>query len=142
MGPWCSGTHPITTGWKGAGERLYLIAMIDDTRFARQDSTAEDMRLLWIWVERYGRLVEAYTDQAGLFETNRPTNGMKSGKGSWLKPRSGGRCGNRQSAGSRRARRRPKGRVERFFKTAQDRLVKGVAKPRCARSNKPTPTWN
>src|SRR5689334_10449905 len=63
---------------EGRGERIYLIAMIDDAtsrvvaRFAPQDSTAENMRLLGRWVERHGRFVEAYTDRPGLFETNRP----------------------------------------------------------------------
>ena len=63
---------------EGRGDRIYLIAMIDDAtsqvvaQFARQDSTVENVRLLWMWVERYGRFIEAYTDRAGLLETNRP----------------------------------------------------------------------
>jgi hypothetical protein len=63
---------------EGRGPRIYLIAMIDDAtsrslaRFAEHDSTAENMRLLWEWVEKYGRFVEGYTDRAGLFETSRP----------------------------------------------------------------------
>jgi len=49
---------------EGRGERIYLIAMIDDAtsralgRFARQDSTAENMRLLWAWLEKHGRFVD------------------------------------------------------------------------------------
>lgn len=63
---------------EGRGPKIYLIAMVDDAtsrglaRFAQHDSTVENMRLLWAWLERYGRMVEAYTDRAGLFETNRP----------------------------------------------------------------------
>ena len=62
---------------EGRGPKIYLIAMVDDAtsrslaRFAPHDSTAENMRLLWSWLE-YHRMLEAYTDRAGLFETNRP----------------------------------------------------------------------
>src|SRR3954468_3794804 len=44
---------------EGRGERLYLIAMIDDAtsrlfaRFVRHDSTAENMRLLWSYLEKF-----------------------------------------------------------------------------------------
>jgi hypothetical protein len=60
---------------EGRGERIYLIGMIDDAtsralaRLARQDSTAENMRLLWGWLEKHGRFIDEYTDRAGLFET-------------------------------------------------------------------------
>jgi transposase len=43
------------------GPKLYLIGMIDDAssrvhaRFVLHDSTEENMRLLWSYVERYGR---------------------------------------------------------------------------------------
>ena len=63
---------------EGRGARLYLIGMVDDAtsrgegRFAVGDTTAENMRLVWAWVEKYGRFVDAYTDRAGLFATNRP----------------------------------------------------------------------
>jgi transposase len=57
------------------GVKLYLISMIDDAssrlyaRFVLHDSTEENMRLLWSYVERYGRPVSYYTDKAGLFQT-------------------------------------------------------------------------
>ena len=60
---------------EGRGERLYLIAMIDDAtsglwaRFAEHDSTAENMLLLWSYVEKFGRPQLFYTDKAGLFRT-------------------------------------------------------------------------
>lgn len=63
---------------EGRGPKIYLIAMVDDAssrglaRFAEHDSTAENIRLLRAWLERYGRMVEVCTDRAGLFETNRP----------------------------------------------------------------------
>jgi hypothetical protein len=43
---------------EGRGEKLYLIAMIDDAtsrlfaRFVRHDSTEENMKLLWSYLER------------------------------------------------------------------------------------------
>src|SRR5579864_5654441 len=60
---------------EGRGERLYLIAMIDDAtsrlfaRFVRHDSTEENMKLLWSYVEKFGRPVSFYTDKASLFQT-------------------------------------------------------------------------
>lgn len=60
---------------EGRGERLYLIVMIDDAtsrlfaRFVRHDSTEENMKLLWSYLEKYGRPVSFYTDKASLFQT-------------------------------------------------------------------------
>lgn len=60
---------------EGRGERLYLVAMIDDAtsrvwaRFVRQDTAEENMRVVWGYLERYGRPLEFYTDKAGMFET-------------------------------------------------------------------------
>src|ERR1700692_1043232 len=60
---------------EGRGEKLYLIAMIDDAtsrlfaRFVRHDSTAEHMKLLWSYLEKFGRPVAFYTDKASLFQT-------------------------------------------------------------------------
>jgi transposase len=119
---------------EGRGPKIYLIGMLDDAtsrglgRFASHDSTAENMRLLWSWLEQHGRFVEAYTDRAGLFETNRPQqrDEERDGKlpetqiGRALRELGIGRIG----ALSPEA----KGRIERFFQTAQDRLVKGLRK--------------
>jgi hypothetical protein len=57
------------------GPKLYLISMIDDAsgrvhaRFAMHDSTEENMRLLWSYLERRGRPLGFYTDKASLFQT-------------------------------------------------------------------------
>lgn len=57
------------------GEKLYLISMIDDAtsrihaRFVKHDSTEENMRLLWSYLEQYGRPLSFYTDKAALFQT-------------------------------------------------------------------------
>ena len=60
---------------EGRGEKLYLIAMIDDAtsrlfaRFVRHDSTEENMRLLWSYLEKFGRPLSFYTDKASHFQT-------------------------------------------------------------------------
>jgi transposase len=60
---------------EGRGEKLYLIAMIDDAtsrlwaRFVRHDSTEENMKLLWSYLERFGRLLAFYMDKASIFRT-------------------------------------------------------------------------
>src|SRR6266700_4240179 len=46
---------------EGRGPKLYLVAMIDDAtsralaRLVEHDTTAENMRLLWRWLEKFGR---------------------------------------------------------------------------------------
>jgi len=56
----CCRTALNMTGWKDEGEKLYLIAMIDDAtsrltaRFVRHDSTEENLRQLAIYVEQHG----------------------------------------------------------------------------------------
>ena len=122
---------------EGRGPKLYLISMIDDAssrihaRFVLHDSTEENMRLVWSYVERYGRPLSYYTDKAALFQTapktprdravlpgdeRDPSPPTQIGRGLreldivWI------------GAHSPQA----KGRVERGFQTAQDRLVKGL----------------
>jgi hypothetical protein len=111
-----------------------LIGMIDDAtsralaRFAWQDSTAENMRLLWAWLEQHGRFVDGYTDRAALFETSRPNQHDTERDGKLAETQIGRALRElgigRISALSPQA----KGRIERFFETAQDRLVKGMRK--------------
>lgn len=119
---------------EGRGRKLYLVAMIDDAtsralaRFVEHDTTAENMRLLRRWLERFGRPLETYTDKAGLFQVNRPLHYNKHLEevppltqiGRALKELGIGWI----PAHSPQA----KGRIERFFGTAQDRLVKGLRK--------------
>jgi transposase len=121
---------------EGRGERLYLISMIDDAtsqlyaRFVTSDSTAENLRVLWGYLERYGRPLAFYTDQAALFQTaqkhRRDEPGVEKDPVD-LPPTQIGRALQELSiiwipAHSPQA----KGRVERGFSTAQDRLVKGL----------------
>jgi len=117
---------------EGRGPRLYLVAMIDDAtslayaRFVEQDSTEANLRTLWGYVELWGRPVEFYTDKSSLFTVNRPVleaadEAVKEELtqiGRALRELGIGWIG----AHSPQA----KGRIERFFGTAQDRLVKGL----------------
>jgi hypothetical protein len=121
---------------EGRGERLYLIAMIDDAtshlfaRFVRHDSTEENMKLLWSYLEKYGRPVAFYTDKASLFQTaekrKRDEPGVEKDPVE-MPPTQIGRA-LRELGISWIAAHSPqaKGRVERNFGTAQDRLVKGM----------------
>lgn len=121
---------------EGRGERLYLIAMIDDAtsrlwaRFVRSDSTEENMKLLWSYLEKFGRPVSFYTDKASHFQTaekrKRDEPGVEKDPVE-MPPTQIGRALRELGitwipAHSPQA----KGRVERNFGTAQDRLAKGM----------------
>ena len=120
---------------EGRGEKIYLISMIDDAtsrlfgRFAQHDSTEENMRVLRAYLERYGRPIAFYTDKAALFQT-----AAKSKRGE-LAPGDKAELPATQIGRALRdlnivwiAAHSPqaKGRVERQFKTTQDRLVKSL----------------
>jgi hypothetical protein len=122
---------------EGRGEKLYLIHMIDDAtseltaRFVRRDSTEENMRVLWGYLERNGRPGAFYTDKASLFQTTpklrRIDKNQELEERRPLPPTQIGRALRELgitwiAAHSPQA----KGRVERSFGTAQDRLVKGL----------------
>jgi transposase len=123
---------------EGRGPQLYLVSMIDDatsiaySRFVERDSTEANLGVLWGYLERWGRPLEFYTDKSSLFTVNRPVleaadeavkeeltqigRALRELGIGWI------------AAHSPQA----KGRIERFFGTAQDRLVKGL---RLARAN-------
>ena len=121
---------------EGRGEKLYLIAMIDDAtsrlfaRFVRHDSTEENMKLLWGYVEKFGRPLAFYTDKASIFRTTEKRRRDEPGVDKdpvEMPPTQIGRALQELGiawipAHSPQA----KGRVERNFGTAQDRLVKGM----------------
>jgi len=124
---------------EGRGPRLYLVAMIDDAssqayaRFAEQDSTEENLRVLWGYLERWGRPVEFYTDQSSLFTVNRPIGEAadEAVKQEWTQI---GRALRELGIGWIAAHSpQAKGRIERFFGTAQDRLVKGLRLAKASR---------
>lgn len=121
---------------EGRGEKLYLIHMIDDAtseltaRFVRHDSTEENMRLLWGYLEKFGRPAAFYTDKASMFQTTGKRRREEPGVDLdpvEMPPTQIGRALRELgiawiAAHSPQA----KGRVERSFQTAQDRLVKGL----------------
>jgi hypothetical protein len=110
--------------------------MIDDTtseltaRFGEHDSTEENRRVLWICRERHGRPVSFYTDKASLFRTAEKRRRDRPGEqvdAVEMPPTQIGRALRELgiawiAAHSPQA----KGRVERSFATAQDRLGKGL----------------
>lgn len=122
---------------EGRGPKLYLISMIDDAtseltaRFVEHDSTEENMRLLKSYLERHGRPLAFYTDKASLFQSApkiaRDQKELPRQERQPLPPTQIGRALRELgitwiAAHSPQA----KGRVERSFQTAQDRLVKGL----------------
>lgn len=119
---------------EGRGERFKLIAMIDDATsryfalFVNSDSTEENMAVLAQYLTKHGRPVAVYTDKAGIFQT-----AVKTKRGEQraskdqpeMAPTQLGRALRELGitwipAHSPQA----KGRIERSFGTAQDRLVK------------------
>ena len=121
---------------EGRGDQMLLINMIDDAtsrwfaRFVPSDSTAENMNVLERYMKKHGRPLAVYTDQAALFKTAQKARAgepIAGGDGREMPPTQIGRA--LQELGivwipaySPQA----KGRVERGFGTAQDRLVKGM----------------
>jgi hypothetical protein len=116
---------------EGRGERLYLIPMIDDAtsrvfaRLVRSDSTAPNLAVLEQYLKRFGRPREFYTDKAGHFVTT-PTV-KRDPEAEPLPPTQAHRALLELNVGGIAAHSaQAKGRVERSFETAQDRLVKGL----------------
>jgi transposase len=116
---------------EGRGPVRYLVRMIDDAtswswgRFVERDATPQNMGVLWEYLEKNGRMVDVYTDRHSMFTTaprageNQPERvaadrltqigrGLRELGIGWI------------AAYSPQA----KGRIERSFLTAQDRLVK------------------
>jgi hypothetical protein len=121
---------------EGRGEKMLLIAMIDDAtsrrmaRFVRSDSTAENMDVLERYLKRHGRPLAYYTDKASLFQTAIKTRRDQQREGKDRPPMPPTQIARALqelgitwiAAHSPQA----KGRVERGFGVAQDRLVKGM----------------
>jgi len=108
--------------------------MIDDAssralaRFVRHDSTEENLRTLRDYLKRWGRPLAVYTDKAGLFKINRPQRIDEQLRADLPKTQIGRALEELGIAWIAAHSPQAKGRVERFFGTAQDRLVKGLRK--------------
>jgi hypothetical protein len=116
---------------EGRGEKIYLIKMIDDAtsrlfaRFVRSDSTVDNMAVLEAYLLRFGRPLQFYTDKASIFITTPKKNHPVRDEA--LPPTQIGRALEELGIGWIAAHSpQAKGRVERSFETAQDRLVKGL----------------
>jgi transposase len=119
---------------EGRAEKLYLILLIDDAssralaRFVRHDSTEENLRTLRAYVQRWGRPAAVYTDRAGLFKVNRAPRIEEQLRAELPKTQIGRALEELGIEWIAAHSPQAKGRVERFFGTAQDRLVKGLRK--------------
>jgi transposase len=116
---------------EGRGEKLYLISMIDDAtsrlmaRFVRHDSTAENLEQLRRYVEQHGRRVAVYTDKASLFQITPRAIHHRDAPEQQLS-QIGGALQELNIEWIAAHSPQAKGRIERSFQTAQDRLVKGL----------------
>ena len=116
---------------EGRGRVRYLVRMMDDAtswswgRFVEQDSTRHNMGVLWEYLEKNGRMVDVYTDRDSMF-TVAPRAGESAEKQRTTdRVTQLGRALRELGIGSILAYSpQAKGRIERSFLTAQDRLVK------------------
>jgi hypothetical protein len=110
---------------EGRGEPMVLVNMIDDATsrilsgFYEGETVEAHFDLLGRWIERYGRPRALYTDRDSIFEYQDRGRGDPSGVTQF------GRALRELDIELILARSpQAKGRVERFFETAQDRWVK------------------
>ena len=116
--------------FEGRGERCELILMIDDAtsvaymRLVPADNSAANMTVLYEYMHSWGRPLALYTDKASHLVVNRPGSVAEQLQGREAETQIGRALRELDIeliiAHSPQA----KGRVERFFGTAQDRLVK------------------
>jgi transposase len=116
--------------WFGQGRKDCLMAAIDDatsrrkTWMATGETTVDALKLLWLWIERYGIPRSLYVDRKSVFITERePT--LEEQLEDRLPATAFGRVCQKLdieiiAAGSAQA----KGRIERSHGVYQDRLVK------------------
>lgn len=116
---------------EGRGPVRYLVRMIDDAtswswgRFVERDSTPHNMAVLWEYLERNGRMVEVYTDRDSMFTVPLRPGESKGEQREADRLTQLGRALRELGIGSILAYSpQAKGRIERSFLTAQDRLVK------------------
>ena len=116
---------------EGRGPVRYLVRMIDDAsswswgRFVERDATPQNMGVLWEYLEKNGRMVDVYTDRDSMFTVPpRPGESLEEQRAADRLTQLG-RALRELGIGSILAYSpQAKGRIERSFLTAQDRLVK------------------
>jgi transposase len=119
---------------EGRGEKLYWVLLIDDAssralaRFVRHDWTEENLRTLRAHLQRWGRPLAVYTDKAGLLQVNRAPGVEEQLRAERPQTQIGRALQELGIAWIAAHSPRAQGRVERFFGTAPDRLVKGLRK--------------
>jgi transposase len=116
---------------EGRGPVRYLVRMIDDAtswswgRFVERDATPFNMAVLWEYIEKNGRMVEVYTDRDSMFAVPPRPGESKDQQREADRLTQLGRALRELGIGSILALSpQAKGRIERSFRTAQDRLVK------------------
>lgn len=127
---WDTSTHD----WlEGRGPDLKLIHLIDDAtsdlmaRFVVHDGTRENLGMLESWIKSFGRMVAVYPDRGSLFQVapKQRRDDLAGNNASAAGVTQIGRALEELGIELILARSpQAKGRVERSFKTAQDRLVK------------------
>jgi hypothetical protein len=112
------------------GPACQLIALIDDAtsriwaRFAEHDTTEENLRTLQGWLRRYGRPLAHYTDKNSIFCVTRPAAIPEQLRGKEATSQFGRALSELGIEWIAAHSPQAKGRIERLFKTLQDRLVK------------------
>lgn len=116
---------------EGRGPVRYLVRMIDDAtswswgRFVESDATPQNMGVLWEYLEKNGRMVDVYTDRDSMFAVSPRPGEAEQQRRQADRLTQLGRALRELGIGSILAYSpQAKGRIERSFLTAQDRLVK------------------
>jgi transposase len=116
---------------EGRGPVRYLVRMIDDAtswswgRFVERDATPHNMGVLWEYLEKNGRMVDVYTDRDSMFTVPPRPGESKDQQRTADRLTQLGRALRELGIGLILAYSpQAKGRIERSFLTAQDRLVK------------------
>jgi transposase len=112
------------------GPACQLIAVIDDAtsrlwaRFTEHDTTEENLRTFGGWLRRYGRPLAQYTDKNSIFRMAGPAAIGEQLRGEAARSQFGRALSELGIAWIAAHSPQAKGRIERLFKTLQDRLVK------------------
>lgn len=142
---------------EGRGPVRYLVRMIDDAtswswgRFVERDATPHNMAVLWEYLEKNGRMVDVYTDRDSMFMVPPRPGESQDKQREADRLTQLGRALRELGIGSILAYSpQAKGRIERSFLTAQDRLIKQLRLARISTmqganaflENEYWPEWN